>query len=198
MIACTLLTLALCADPNSSGTVTIEDLSVPVVWSHENLRSCLDVSLRTTGEGGLTHIEAAWRSEQTAGDDPGFRGRLVVRLADVRIAMTAFSWDRETASDEAALRRLYTAVLWHELGHVRTALATVDALNAEPVFSAPTAAEYTALANRHGKAAEARIDADQIAYDRAADHGLRQAALRPPLAGPNTVIECGSGRGRGR
>jgi hypothetical protein len=199
VITCTLLTFALCADPNVSGAVLVGDLTVPIVWSRTELRSCLGIGLQSAGEAGLTRIESAWRSEQT--DDSGgngYSGRLLVQLQNVRIEMTAFSWDHETAADENAMRRLYQATLWHELGHVRTAEASVDALNAQPVFSAQSANDYTALAQRHGEAAGARINADQVAYDRAADHGLRQSTLPPPLAGPDTIVDCGSGRGRSR
>lgn len=198
MIACTLLTFALCADPNVSGVVAVGDLSVPIVWSHAGLRSCLGVGLRAAGEGGLTRIETAWRSEQTAAGGEAYTGRLLLRLQNVRIEMTAYSWDHETAAEEGALRDLYRATLWHELGHVRTAEASVDALNAEPAFSALTVADYSALAQQHGRAAGERINADQLAYDRAADHGMRQATLPPPLGGPDTILECGLRRGRGR
>lgn len=198
MIACTLLTFALCADPNVSGEVTLGDLTVPIVWSHTALRSCLSIGSQVTVEGGSTRIETAWRSQQTDAGGDGYSGRLLVRLQNVRIDMTAYSWDRETAADEAALRRLYQATLWHELGHVRTAQATVEALNAEPAFTAPTLTDYSALAQRHGTRAGALVNADQVAYDRAAGHGLRQDTLPPPLTGPDTIIECGSGRGRSR
>lgn len=198
MITCTLLTFALCADPNVSGAVAVGDLTVPIVWSRAELRSCIGVGMQSTGEAGSTRIETAWRSQQTSEDGDGYSGRLLVRLQNVRIEMTAFSWDHETAADENAMRRLYQATLWHELGHVRTAEATIDALNAQPGFSAPTAGEYTALAQRRGDAGAVRINADQLAYDRAADHGLRQDTLPQPLAGPDTVVDCGSGRGRGR
>lgn len=198
MITCTLLTFALCADPNVSGAVLVGDLTVPIVWSRSQLRSCIGVGIQATGEAGSTRIETAWRSEQTGDGSDGYTGRLSIRLQNVSIAMTAFAWDHETAADENALRRLYQATLWHELGHVRTAEATVDAINAEPAFSAQAANDYSALAQRHGEAAGARINADQVAYDRAAGHGLRQDTLPPPLAGPDTIVECGSGRGRSR
>ena len=88
MLMCTLLTFAMCADPNVPAEITMSGLPVPIVWTHVAQRSCTDVGQASTTDGaGLTH---------------------------------------------------YRATLWHELGHVRTALATVDAINDDGDFTAPT------------------------------------------------------------
>ena len=92
-------------------------------------------------------------------------------------------------ADVDALRHLNRAALWHELGHLRTAKKSIDALNANGAISASTADDYAAIANERGTAA-ARIGADQEEYDRVAEHGLRQATLPPPLGGPNTIVIC--------
>jgi hypothetical protein len=191
MLLCTILTFAMCADPNVAGAISFDDVTVPIVWSHVHTRSCLDVGQQASGaEAGLTRLETAWTSRQSPTDGSTYSGRLVVRLEDARIELTAFSWDNMSRADTDALRRVYQATLWHELGHLRTAKKSIDALNAGGEFSAPTAAEFTALANERGAAAADRIGADQDEYDRIADHGLRQDTLPPPLGGPDTIIHC--------
>jgi hypothetical protein len=154
----------------------------------------VELGAQSTQDGaGLTRLETGWQSSQTRESSEGYAGHLIVRVLDARIELTSYSWDRMTAAGGAALQRIYRATLWHEIGHVRTLLGSIDAINAEPDFSAPTPDAYTALAKAHGDAAAARVNADQVAYDRAAEHGLRQDTLPPPLAGPDTVVNCPSG-----
>lgn len=135
---------------------------MPIVWSHETLRSCTDIGVGASAEGGgVTRFEVLSSGHEGA------------RLQNVRIEMTSFSWPHETAAETQALRRGYEATLRHEIGHVRTAIASVVAVNERTIpFE--------------------RIEQDQLEYDRATDHGLRQSALRPPLGGPNTVVTCPS------
>jgi hypothetical protein len=191
MLVCTVLTFAMCADPNVSAAIAFGDLTVPIVWSHVETHSCADVGTQSTEDGaGLTRFETAWSSQQTRAGSGGYSGRLVIRIDDARIMLTAYSWDHMKPADADALRRTYQATLWHELGHLRTAQASIDAINAEPGFSAATDAGYTAVAQTRGAAAVARIGADQEAYDRAAEHGLRQDTLPPPLGGPDTIVNC--------
>jgi hypothetical protein len=193
MLMCTILTFAMCADPSVPAAIAFGDLIVPIVWSHTVTRSCMDVGGESTVDGaGLTRFETAWVSKQSRASSSGYTGRIVVRMDDARIEMNAFTWDRMQAADLAAMRREYTATLWHELGHLRTAQASMDAVNAEAEFSADTGDDYTALAKAHGNAAVARITGDQTQYDRVADHGLRQSTLPPPLGGPDTIISCPS------
>jgi hypothetical protein len=193
MLLCTVLTFAMCADPSVDGAITLGDLTVPIVWSHAPVSSCLDLGAQSTQDGaGLTRLETGWESSQTRESSDGYTGHLVLRVVDARIELTSYSWDHMTPAGAGALRYIYRATLWHEIGHVRTLLATIDAINAEPDFSAPTATAYTELAKERGNAAAVRVNADQTAYDRAAEHGLRQDTLPPPLAGPNTVFNCPS------
>jgi len=194
MLMCTILTFAMCADPNVQGELTFGDLAVPIVWSHVAVRSCPDIGVETTGEAGLAQIETAWRSEQSELSSSVVRGRLVAKIDNATIDLTAYSWDHMTPADEEALRGNYRATLWHEIGHLRTAQASVDAINAEPEFSAPTPIEYDALVRARGDAVNARLNADQEEYDRAAEHGLRQSTLPPPLGGPDTIVTCPSKR----
>ena len=199
MLTCTLLTFAMCADPKVAATITVGDLAVPIVWTHAETRSCMDVGGQSTVDGaGYARFETAWSSRLELDDKTAYTGRLIVRINNASIELSSFSWDGMTKADNDALQRMYRAALWHELGHLRTLEASVDAANAEPPFSAELPSEYTALAKLHGDAAVARITADQEAYDRAAAHGIRQSALPPPLAGPNNVVVCPSGGGRGR
>jgi len=194
MLLCTVLTFAMCADPSVDGAITVGDLTVPIVWSHAAVSSCADLGAQSTQDGaGLTRLETGWQSSQGRESSDGFTGRLVVRVLDARIELTSYTWERMTPAGAEALRRIYRATLWHEIGHVRTLLTTIDALNAEPEFSAPDPASYTALAKERGNAAAVRVNADQTAYDRAAEHGLRQDTLPPPLAGENTFVNCPSG-----
>jgi hypothetical protein len=193
MLLCTVLTFAMCADPGVAGAIAVGDLTVPIVWSRAAVKSCMDLGAESTQDGaGLTRLETGWQSSQTRESIDGFTGHLVVRILDARIELTAYTWDRMTAAGAEALRKIYRATLWHEIGHVRTLLATLDTLNAEPEFGAPNPVAYTELAKQHGKAAAVRVNADQTAYDLAAEHGLQQAALPPPLAGPDTVVNCPS------
>lgn len=191
MLMCTVLSFAMCADPNVSAAMVFGDLTVPVVWSRIAIRSCGNIGQDSTTDGaGLTVLETAWKSQESKADGSGYAGRLIVRIDDARIDMTAFSWERMTPAEAEVLREAYRATLWHEIGHVLTGLASVAAVNVQTSFAAPTAAEYTALAKQRGSAAVARISADQDAYDAAAAHGLRQESLPPPLRGPNTVVNC--------
>ena len=199
MLTCTLLTFAMCADPGVAGTMALGDLTVPIRWTRVETRSCMDVGGQSTVDGaGYARFETAWTSRQDRTDVNGYSGRLVVRIDNAGIELSAFFWDGMSKADNDALHRMYRAALWHELGHLRTLQASVNAANAELPFSAPTAADYTDLAKVHGNAAVARITADQEEYDRAAAHGIRQNTLPPPLAGPNTVVVCPSGGGRSR
>ena len=188
MLLCTLLTFALCADPNVAGAVTVGDLTVPIVWKRVRLRSCLDVGGGSTTDGsGFTRLETGWSSQEAPETSTGYAGRVTVRINDARIEMSAFSWDHMTA---AGLRHLYRAALWHELGHVRTAIGSVAEANVHGAFTAPTATEYSETAVAIGNAALARFGAAQVEYDRVAEHGLRQDTLPPPLGGANTTITC--------
>jgi hypothetical protein len=196
-LTCTILTFALCADPRVAGAVAFGGLTVPIVWTHVEKRSCMDVGSLPGQEGaGFLRFETAWASQQNKADAAGYSGRLVFRIDNARIEMGAFSWNHMSRADGDALHRMYVAALWHELGHLRTAQASVDAANNEPAFSAATPAAYTDLARAHGDAAVARITADQEDYDQRAEHGIRQDTLPPPLAGADTIVYCPSGRGR--
>jgi hypothetical protein len=183
----------MCANPTVAGVIAFGDLTVPIVWSRVSTRSCMDVGGHPSEDGaGFLRFETAWDSQQNK-VDAGYSGRIVIRISNARIELNAFSWQRMSRVDAGSLQRMYAAELWHELGHLRTAKATVDAINAEPGFSAITAADYTAVAKVRGNAAVARISADQDEYDRAAAHGIQQSLLPPPLGGPNTVVVCSSG-----
>jgi hypothetical protein len=190
VLTCTVLTFALCADPSVASAMTFGDLTVPIVWTRVATRSCMDFGAGASGEGGgYTQLETMWSTHETRTTGI-YSGRLVVRLQNVSISMTAFVWPHMTKADTAAMLRGYRATLWHEIGHVRTAIASVAAANAGEEFSAPTGDAYLALAKARGDAALARINADQTDYDNAAEHGLRQSSLPPPLAGPNTIVNC--------
>ena len=189
---CTLLTFALCANPAVPAEIKLGDLTVPIVWTHVVQRSCTDVGQASTSDGaGLTRLETAWTSRQlSGGGGGGYAGRIVAHLNGARIELTAYSWEHMSRAEVEALAGGYRATLWHEIGHVRTALATVDAINADADFSAPTETAYAAVVRERGGTIAARVNADQEAYDRAAEHGLRQEDLGPPLGGPNTVVQC--------
>jgi hypothetical protein len=191
MLMCTVLSFAMCADPSVSAAIILGDLTVPIVWSRVETRSCTDVGGESATDGaGLTHFETAWESQQTRESSTGYSGHIVVRVDDARIELTAYSWDGMSRAEGAALRAGYRATLWHEIGHLRTAQASMDGVNAEPGFAAATAADYNALAKQRGAAAVARINADQTEYDRLAGHGLKQSTLPPPLGGPNAIVNC--------
>jgi hypothetical protein len=195
MLMCTLLTFAMCADPSVAGAVTVGDLTVPIVWTRARIGSCLDVGLGASADGsGFTRMETGWSSQEAAETATGYTGRITVRISYARIEMTAFYWDHMSAADGNALRGLYRAALWHELGHVRTAQKSVAEANLHGDFSAATAAEYGATANAIGDGALARFNAAQEEYDRIADHGVRQSTLPPPLGGANTEMLCTSQR----
>lgn len=188
----------MCADPKVDGAIAFGDVTVPIVWSHVAVRSCADIGLQTTGESGLATIETSWHTAETQVSASIVSGHLVAKLQAAHIDMMAFSWGHMSPADENALARGYRATLWHEIGHVRTAQTSIDAINAEPGFSAPTVTEYNALAEVRGNAAIERLKADQDEYDRVAEHGLQQDTLPPPLGGPDTIVECASGGGRRR
>ena len=189
MLLCTILTFAMCADPNVAGAISFDDLTVPIVWTRVELPACTDVG-RPTQEAGFTRFETAWSVQEAKTSGNTYSGRLVVHIERARIELDTYAWQKMSPADDAALRRLNQAALWHELGHLRTAKKSIDALNANGAFSTPIGTDYTAAANDRGNAAVARIGADQEEYDRVAEHGLRQATLPPPLGGPNTIVIC--------
>jgi hypothetical protein len=186
---CTILTFAMCADPKVAGAISFAGLTVPIVWTRVELPECTDAG-RSTGEAGFTRFETAWSVQPAKAQGNTYTGRLVVRINQARIELDSYAWKNMSPVDVDALRRLNRAALWHELGHLRTAKKSIDALNAGGAISASTAADYSTIANERGAAAGASIGADQEEYDRVADHGLRQATLPPPLGGPNTIIIC--------
>jgi hypothetical protein len=166
------------------------------VWSRVETHSCMGVGAQARDDGaGYTRFETVWASQADKAETGAYSGRIVVRIENARIELNAFSWQRMSRADGGALAHMYQAALWHELGHLRTAKASADAINVEPEFSAETPGAYTALARAHGNAAVARVNTEQANYDRAARHGIRQTALPAPLGGPNTVVMCSSGRG---
>jgi hypothetical protein len=189
MLLCTILTFAMCADPNVAGAISFDGLTVPIVWTRVELRECSDAG-RSTEEAGFTRFESAWSVQQIKTNDNTYAGRLVLRINQARIELDTYSWKNMSPADVDALRQLNRAALWHELGHLRTAKKSIDALNAGGVISASTDRDYSAIAHERGAAAGASIGADQKEYDRLAEHGLRQATLPPPLAGENTIIIC--------
>ena len=98
MLLCTVLTFAMCADPGVDGAITVGDLTVPIVWSRAAVSSCVDLGAQSTQDGaGETRLETAWQTSQTRerGED-GYTGHLVVRVADARIELTAYTWDHMT------------------------------------------------------------------------------------------------------
>lgn len=189
MLSCTILTFALCADPTVASAISFDHLTVPIVWTRVQVPACPAVG-QTTGEAGFTSFESAWSVQQAKPNGNTYSVRLVVRINRAHIELDAYAWENMSPADIDALRHLDQAALWHELGHLRTAKKSIDAINAGGAFTASTAAEYSASANDRGNAAMARIGADQEEYDRVADHGLRQATLPPPLGGPNTIVIC--------
>jgi hypothetical protein len=191
MLMCTLLTFAMCADPGVASAMVFGDLKIPIVWSRARIRSCLEVGEGSSGEGpGFTRLETSWSTQRLTPDPTSYTGRVTMRIDRARIEMTAYSWNHISAAEVAELRRLNRAALWHELGHVQTALKSILNANAHSEFSAATPEGYTDGAKQHGDAAFAAFSADQIEYDRLAAHGLNQDALPPPLGGANTVIAC--------
>jgi hypothetical protein len=191
MLMCTLLTFAMCANPGVASAMVVGDLTVPIVWSHARIRSCLEVGEGSSGDAaGFTRIETSWSTQQSALDSAPYTGRVTMRIDSARIEMKAYSWNHMSAAEVAALRRLERAALWHELGHVETALNSIRDVNAHGEFSAATPAGYTEGAKQRGDAAFAAFSAGQIEYDRLVTHGLRQDALPSPLGGANTVISC--------
>lgn len=198
MLTCTILTFALCADPRAKGAIAFGDVTAPIVWSQIAVRSCADIGFATNGESGLTTLETSWHTQETELRADVVSGHVVAKLAAAHIDMTAFSWPHMSQADRDALARGYRATLWHEIGHLRTAQASIEAINAEGAFSASTPSEYGAVASERGKAAIDRFKADQEEYDRVAEHGLRQDTLPPPLGGPDTIVDCPSGGGRRR
>jgi Bacterial protein of unknown function (DUF922) len=189
MLLCTILTFAMCADPNVAGAISFDGLTVPVVWTRVELPECTDVG-RSTEEAGFTRFETGWSVQQAKTNGNTYSGRLIVHINQARIELNAYAWEKMGQADIDALRHLNQAALWHELGHLRTAKKSIDALNAKGAISALTASDYTAAANDRGNDAMASIGADQEEYDRIAAHGLRQATLPPPLGGPNTIVIC--------
>ena len=162
MLICTLLTFELCADPDVPAAIAFGDMTVPIVWTREATASCMDLGRRASGGPGDAHMEFAM-------------GRADIRITGARIQMTAYRWHKMTAADDVVLRRNYRATLWHEIGHIRVARASI----------ATARANHTAP-----DAAFAQVNAEQNDYDDRTLHGIAQDHAPPPLAGADTIIDC--------
>jgi len=167
MMICTLLTFALCADPTIRASIAFDDLTVPIVWTQRNVRSCMDLGRQPAGQPGDARMEFGYSTVRPS-----------VRITDARIELSAYRWPRMSAADARTLRAQYRAALWHEIGHLVTARTSIAAANGAHIV---------------GETAFAQINADQTSYDAVSEHGIRQDRLQPELAGENTVIFC-SGR----
>lgn len=168
MLLCTLLTFAMCADPSVQASIAFDDMTVPIVWTRRDTRSCMDLGRQPIGIGGPGDA----RMEFAFG---GTVRRATVTIADARIELTAYRWPRMNAVDSAALRAQYRASLWHEIGHLVTARTSIAAAND---------------AQLPGETAFAQIRRDQDDYDAVSMHGIAQSRLAPPLGGEDTIIVC--------
>ncbi len=163
MLLCTLLTFAMCADPNVSAAVAIGNLTVPIVWTRAETHSCMDLGRQAIGGPGDARMEFLLPQHDT------------IRVTGARIEMTAYHWPKISKADGAALRQQYRATLWHEIGHFITAQNSIAAALADGLASAD---------------AFRQIGADQENYDAVTAHGVRQSEAPPGLAGADTIINC--------
>ncbi len=164
MLICTLLTFALCADPRVQGAIAVGELTVPIVWNRVEVRSCMALGNEPMGRPG--DAELGFSYSRKPGD---------VQISTARINLAAYYWPKLSPALDAALQRQYRASLWHEIGHVLTARASIDAARAAGI---------------PGTDAFRQIEADQNAYDAESEHGIQQSALASPYRGADTIIDC--------
>jgi hypothetical protein len=163
MLLCTLLTFAMCADPNVPAAVAIGSLTVPIVWTRTETRSCMDLGRQGIGGAGDARMQFLLPQHEP------------IRIIDAHIELTAYHWPKMSKADGAALRQQYRATLWHEIGHFVTAQNSIDTTMAAGLSSAD---------------AFRQIGVDQENYDAVTAHGVRQSDAPPGLAGANTIIIC--------
>jgi len=193
VFACTLLTFALCADPKVPAALTFGDLTVPIVWSSAAMRSCMDLgATRTPADAQLETVMSIAGGDRAS---ENYAGRVVLKLQSAKIEMTAFTWPKMSARERKQIRAIYRATLWHELGHLVTARASIAAENAraDNLVTADSRGDFVGQMQAHRDAAFERFNADQTSYDAATEHGIRQDAAPPPLNGADTVAQCDAG-----
>jgi hypothetical protein len=190
VIVCTLLTFAACADPRVQAAIAFGQMTVPIVWTYADTQTCMGLGTTVPPADAQLETEIPMNGSAVAGGT--YSGRIVLKLRSAKIELTAFTWPKMSAAEQAQLRNINRAALWHELGHLVTAQASIDAENARPdnAISALSRAAFVAQMQSRTDAALARFTADQSRYDDLTEHGIRQHQAPPPLAGTDTVAQC--------
>jgi hypothetical protein len=124
-----------------------------------------------------------------------YSGRVVLKLQSAKIEMSAFAWPKMSAAEQRQILAVYRATLWHELGHLVTARATIAAENARTgnLVTANSREAFIEQIHSHRDTAFERFNTDQANYDAVTAHGVRQDAAPPPLKGADTVAQCDAG-----
>ena len=170
--------------------ISFDTLTVPIVWTPLPMGTCM--GLNRTSKPADAEIQTAVSVAGGYSDDGQYFGRVTLGFASAKIEMSIFSWPRMTANERRQLQSVYRATLWHEIGHLVTAQASVAAENARPENMVTTSSrvDIVAQTRERANAAFARINADQNRYDDLTGHGIEQDQAPPPLAGADTVARC--------
>ncbi|HEV2740486.1 MAG TPA: DUF922 domain-containing protein [Candidatus Elarobacter sp.] len=156
-------------------------------------KSCRDVVAHDPESGSATF---QFRYEVT-GDrflaPHKYSGKLTFSLGEVVIHLPrTISWPGMSITDRGRAATLRRAIEHHEIGHVRIAEAVRDALNAEATPVEPDVFAFGAAAHAQGRDGFERFKREEREYDALTDHGRKQHLAPGDLAGPDTILICGT------
>lgn len=165
-----------------------------IVGTELSGRSCME-ALAGTREPGLATISFQYRVEGGTRDAGGrYDGRVTFTIDQVVITLPeSISWPRMSRLDRRRAEALRSAILHHEVGHVRVAEAVRDAFNARAAIVEPDAFAFRAAADALGREGFERFKSAERDYDALTNHGRRQHAAPAALAGFDTILECATG-----
>jgi len=169
---------------------TIARLHVRIDARDLNVSSCHDVV--DEPEAGLATIGFRYQVANTHSVATGqYTGSVVFELGEIVVEVPkSIAWPEMTDADRGRAEALRRAIVHHEIGHVRVAEAVRDALNAHAPIVAPDLFAFRAEADAVGRAGFERFTREEREYDALTDHGRRQHAAPPNLAGPDTILHC--------
>jgi hypothetical protein len=120
-----------------------------------------------------------------------YSGTVVFGLGDIVVQVPGvIAWPRMSTADRHRAEDIRSAIVHHEIGHVRIAEAVRDALNVRAPIVAPDPFAFRAEADAVGRAGFERFKREERDYDALVDHGRRQHVAPGDLAGADTILRC--------
>jgi hypothetical protein len=178
--------LVLACQGQAPRSISVGDVSVPVVVKPEFYANCVDAA--TTLSGKEVAFAAIYYKFAAVPDRTNPSRRVFVAAVDEQksyIQLPQPTWPTVSAKDDENLARLDSALAWHERGHLAIAVALAEEV---------TAAQHPIASNADGvaqvKALFAASNQRQTAYDALVTHGIHQSLAPEPLRGADTRFYC--------